>query len=536
MEQHPVPQHIASFEFKLFGNLTVRQFVTLAIPMSIAALFFFSNLPVPIRISFTLIFGGLGLFAALVPIGGRPLDKWVVAFIKAIMAPTQRVWIKEPQIPEFLKVVTSLPKSPQEQSEPITSNDRQRLLAYLHSLPKGTFSPFDVKEQIAIDHLNLGPQMTTAGAGRLPPPIIWPTTSYQEPVTRQPLFAQTSLPQVETIDELSMSQIPSVQSGEYQGAMSNALPQIENLPGTRATPKISSSAKAFALPGLEKKIQRLVSKRPQEKPLELISTPFIALASETNFSIENIIPIHTGNNEIKFLHGVGKTRARKLHFAPPEGFDLSKLPIRGERRFEVSEELKKGLLADLDAFSTQQQTIRPAAHKVPSHPIKIHAKTEIDKSKAKVTPHQNRYMPKPQARLEQPKNVSFKKEVSQLLDSKISIPRQQSQTVPLPAGALNRGQIIPLTNKPNVLSGLIATANGTPLESAILIVRDQNGIPVRALKTNKLGQFLSATPLTTGTYTIEVENQQTGTPQIFDPVTINLEGQIMAPLEIKAKQ
>jgi len=63
MEQHPVPQHIASFEFKLFGNLTVRQFVTLAIPMGIAALIFFSNLLTIIRLPLALIFGLLGLFA-----------------------------------------------------------------------------------------------------------------------------------------------------------------------------------------------------------------------------------------------------------------------------------------------------------------------------------------------------------------------------------------------------------------------------------------------------------------------------------------
>ena len=93
MEQHPVPQHIASFEFKLFGNLTVRQFVSLAIPLSFAAIIFFSNLTPIIRLPISLAFGGFGLFIALVPVGDRPFDKWFVAFIKAIASPTQKILI-----------------------------------------------------------------------------------------------------------------------------------------------------------------------------------------------------------------------------------------------------------------------------------------------------------------------------------------------------------------------------------------------------------------------------------------------------------
>jgi hypothetical protein len=94
MEQHPVPQHIASFEFKLFGNLTIRQFFTLAIPMSVAIIVFFSNIAPIVRMPLAGMIGIFAFFIALVPIGGRPFDKWVLAFIRAIFAPTQRIWIK----------------------------------------------------------------------------------------------------------------------------------------------------------------------------------------------------------------------------------------------------------------------------------------------------------------------------------------------------------------------------------------------------------------------------------------------------------
>src|SRR3989344_4675069 len=71
MEQHPVPQHIASFEFKLFGNLTIRQFVNLAIPASIGGIIFFSGLPDIVRFPLSGLFVGFGLLIALVPFGGR---------------------------------------------------------------------------------------------------------------------------------------------------------------------------------------------------------------------------------------------------------------------------------------------------------------------------------------------------------------------------------------------------------------------------------------------------------------------------------
>src|SRR3972149_333733 len=157
MEQHPVPQHIASFEFKLFGNLTVRQFITMAIPMSIALLVYFSNLPNAIRLPLGGAIALFALFAALVPIQGRPLERWVIAFIKAVLAPTQRVWIKEPKIPEFLSIVTAPPPAKEKPNEVITTLSREKLFDYLRSLPTQNLSPLDLKEQVALERLGLEP-------------------------------------------------------------------------------------------------------------------------------------------------------------------------------------------------------------------------------------------------------------------------------------------------------------------------------------------------------------------------------------------
>ena len=69
------------------------------------------------------------------------------------------------------------------------------------------------------------------------------------------------------------------------------------------------------------------------------------------------------------------------------------------------------------------------------------------------------------------------------------------------------------------------------VEGAILEIRNSQGIPVRALKTNKLGQFQIATSLDNDIYEIEVEKEGLS----FDIIKIEAKGEIIAPIEIRAK-
>src|SRR5512136_725865 len=65
MEQHPIPQQIASYQFKLVGDMTLKQFTQLA--------------------------GGALIF---LPIQDRPLSTWIFAFLRSIYSPTYFVWNK----------------------------------------------------------------------------------------------------------------------------------------------------------------------------------------------------------------------------------------------------------------------------------------------------------------------------------------------------------------------------------------------------------------------------------------------------------
>lgn len=96
MENHPIPQDITGFQFKLIGNMTVRQFVYLAVGGVLAWLFFFMlGLPTLIKWPLAIFSLGIGAMFAFIPIDGRPMDTMMANFIKALLSPTQFVYQKE---------------------------------------------------------------------------------------------------------------------------------------------------------------------------------------------------------------------------------------------------------------------------------------------------------------------------------------------------------------------------------------------------------------------------------------------------------
>lgn len=88
MEQHAIPQQISSYEFKLVGEMTLKQFLKAAGGIIIALLINSTKLMVLVKWPLMLFFGGAGILLAFVPFEDRPLEVWVSAFIKSIYSPT----------------------------------------------------------------------------------------------------------------------------------------------------------------------------------------------------------------------------------------------------------------------------------------------------------------------------------------------------------------------------------------------------------------------------------------------------------------
>lgn len=94
MEQHPVPRNITGFQFRLIGDMTVRQFAYLLTGFVLGYLFI-RLLPSIFAWPLGIFFALAGIAFAFIPIQERPLDRWLAAFIKSITSPTQYLWHKD---------------------------------------------------------------------------------------------------------------------------------------------------------------------------------------------------------------------------------------------------------------------------------------------------------------------------------------------------------------------------------------------------------------------------------------------------------
>lgn len=107
MQQYPVPQHISSYEFKLVGDMTLKQFFQLAGGALVALVFYASPLPGIVKWPFVVTFGLLGVALAFFPVKNRPLSGWIAAFIKAAYSPTLYIYKKGGAEEVFQSAVSS---------------------------------------------------------------------------------------------------------------------------------------------------------------------------------------------------------------------------------------------------------------------------------------------------------------------------------------------------------------------------------------------------------------------------------------------
>jgi len=93
MEQHPIPQNIQSYEFRLVGDMTLRQFFQLAGGIIVGLLIFRTEIIGIVKYPLIGISVFTGVAMAFIPLNGRPFGRWIVAFLKAIYSPTEYVWM-----------------------------------------------------------------------------------------------------------------------------------------------------------------------------------------------------------------------------------------------------------------------------------------------------------------------------------------------------------------------------------------------------------------------------------------------------------
>lgn len=148
MDNHPIPQDITGFEFKLIGNMTVKQFAYVAAGVFLGWVFYIMPLLFIVKILLALVSVGIGVALAFIPIEGRPLDVMVKNFFRAVFSPTQYIYRK---VGGALSIQS--PQVAVAKSDNSKNAAQKQLKDFLNALPIPK-NKLDKKETIFFESLN----------------------------------------------------------------------------------------------------------------------------------------------------------------------------------------------------------------------------------------------------------------------------------------------------------------------------------------------------------------------------------------------
>lgn len=94
IQQHPIPQNVTSFQFRLVGDMTLKQFFQLAGGIIVSLIIYALPLPGFLKWPLVAIPAALGAGMAFLPVQGRPMDQWLMAFFRSIYQPTIFTWTR----------------------------------------------------------------------------------------------------------------------------------------------------------------------------------------------------------------------------------------------------------------------------------------------------------------------------------------------------------------------------------------------------------------------------------------------------------
>lgn len=442
MDQHPIPQDVTGFQFKLIGTMTVKQFGYVASGVIMAVVLYYLPLPgifwILVKVMLIPLLGGSGAFVAFVPIEGRPVDVMAGNFFKAIFSPNQYIYRKAGRkfsfsTVTFTKVAPAAANAPaKQQSTPASVKQAgvdikaAQLQAYLRSSHNEVKNSLDQKELTMLSSLALptAPKPTVASASptahAAPTPVPAPM---QKPVVPAHTPAPAPAPTQKTAQEQSLAQKESALQHELQTAQ-------------------------------------------QEE-----STTHAPAAHEK---------VTTLQKQLNEIH------AQKMHLEQ----ELQQL------KSQLTAQKSQPTPQPIPQAAAMQHTAATVMQATPAAPP---AAAPIVAAPAATTP--------PLAGIPA---SQYAKTVAQTPTKKADLPN--------------------ISDTPNVVVGIVKDPRGNILPNMLVEVKDKDGNPVRAFKTNPLGQFASATPLAKGVYTIELDDPKK--QHTFDVIQITANDQIMLPIEI----
>jgi hypothetical protein len=504
MEQHPVPQNVTTFQFRLIGDMTLKQFGYLAVCSIIA--FCVYKIPLPgiftIPLAICVFLFGFGL--AFVPVEERPMDVWVFSFIKSIYKPTLYVWQREKPIAEPVETMTTTTNPVTTTLPTITMPPKTPATATLPTVPSTPAVPIlkptapavhpaipfvQPKSNSSVAHIQpLERPIVQVKHIELPKNPIAPTPTITPPKPALPIIPKSSGPSI--AHHIQPSHTKGIFSGFFSWFNNFFTTKSKNKPVVQAIPAVAKPNTNPQVPSIPN--PSIVGKTTN------VSTTGIPVTITS--PVKSVVPI-PGNTPVKIT--------------PPDTQGKNELDlIRDEQKTTELENKLVTLQNELQNKSVSENRL-----------------LELQKQLSEVLADRNKMEAELKATKEKLSQISTvqPQKIAQPINP---TPTQSSVRVITSETAVKAG-LPRLTTFPNVVTGIIKDHENNLLPGVIVTVRDKDGMPLRALKTNKLGQFAASTPLPNNTYYLEVEDPRNR--YVFDRIQISLNGGLVPAVEVIAK-
>lgn len=544
-KQHAVPQNIMDVEFKLVGDLTMRQFSYLIV-LGLLAYLSFVVIPGIFKWPITITLALLAVALAFIPVQERGLDEWLVNFFRAINSPTERVWKKEPQIPTAF-MYDNLSVVRQEMITLAPTSSRRKLEEYLRrDVENADVDPLDIPEKLyalkvreAFSEVERGSSVGVLLDEPLPEEDFVPEEKLESEINEEDDKDSKEVAVTEgTVEsDTNLSESPA----------KNPQTDTDNSEAIKTETKKSASTHA---PATIVKSRRYTSYRGSKKRSPFSDSDSQIYSSFNQFGRDS----HSGR---KFINLV-----------PSSGGEIV-LPIRGQRVLDTSESMK--VQSDLDDKARKLNELLAKIREEEGLPAKSSSgadkgnvakvvdkeatdvvdslkkqnedlSSEIDRLRGQIvrnksmsleTTEQEQLLKKLEAQKSEIAS-SYAELSSQVQDLKKKLEEKEGVSTGEDFEEKSKIKLPVLTDKPNVVSGVVRDTEGKFFSDYLIIIKNTRGDTVRAFKTNSLGQFVVSTPLENGTYTVEV-SPSNKTNLSFGIIPVEVKGGIIPTLDMVGK-
>jgi len=524
MKQHSVPENIMDVEFKLFGSLSAKQFGYIIAGGCIAIFFYylFKSLESPLLgWIFAAISVILGLSLALVRINEQPFEVWLVNFLGAMFSSQKRVWRKKKKVPQALSdrnptsvVKTKRVVKPDIRSEPSaktqdTPVSEESFTEKQTSVPKHPFKDLTSQKQDSQVSENL--QSNVVKAQQLNNQIAGQGVqgdTYYIPGSAQKFGKITSNQEpnrpINYLNKQNMDQntnsvktdkpIVDMQSKQGNVNTSGLVGSVSQNP-KQSEPQVDDNKGEF-------NTQSQTVNRNQDQANQGSQSNTSQQAQHMNKAVQYNDVVPNKNQTFQQVE-------REVQNSPS-------LPTRDNNSPHVLKEENEKLRQKVVEFSEDKRNLEGELKKTKGMYEDIQKQNEQIVGQLKEL----------QLEMESLKEGKGKETIDEGDRLKVQELVQDGGGVLTPK--IYNGPS--LSKKPNVISGIVRTKDGKLLPGVVVIVKNEKARPVRAIKTNSLGQFITTTALENGIYTIELSRNNYS----FGRYEVNLTGDVLPTYEFIA--